>query len=340
VTEVFAVVLRLVPDLRNWFLQAAQMPPPRGEVQVETQNVRGGAGRPDMVLDYFDFEQKPRRLISEHKLDADLTSHQLDSYPEWSRDKLVLVAPQEYRQTHGFDSHLTWGQVGQAIEELGRRVGRRWREAALAPEAPSWLRLLLEFLVLLERQNVGVDMPEPVALMDVLAFRRASLAQQKLTTLLELIRLDESLRRFDSVYEVANERRELWYFMLDQPWPLLSNSNPEYSAQVSLWPSDSHELSWVPEGDRLGEPFLSAGYWFMISRDQMPPWLDDASVRAELARLGVLVGRHPNGRQGKCEAVLYISDLVSRGRSLRDQAKFAASWVVERIEGISAISLA
>lgn len=136
---------------------------------------------------------------------------------------------------------------------------------------------------------------------------------------------------------MAQEASAIWYFMLDQIWPLLASSNPEYSAQVTLWPSDSHRLSWVPEAERLDEPVLCAGYWFTIVKDRMPAWLDDKSVCEELTRLSALVGRHPNGRQGRCEALLYLSDVVSHGRTLRDQASYAASWVVASLKGISAI---
>lgn len=199
VTEVFAAVLRLVPDLTSWFLEATHMPPAAGGVKVETQNVRGGAGRPDMVLDYFDLENDSRRLLSEHKLSADPTSYQLDAYPEWSRDKLALVAPAGYRGLPGFDSYLTWVQVAQAIDLLGQRAGQKWRAAAVDPESPSWLHVLLELVILLERQNVGVDMPDAVELIDVLAFRRASAAREKLTTLLELVGQDDLIHQFGSV---------------------------------------------------------------------------------------------------------------------------------------------
>ncbi len=86
-TELFALSLQTVPELSRWFINEAleaqpDVPgPPDGMgPAVFTQTSALDVGRPDMILDYRDPDRRWRRILSEHKIDADFTELQRAAY--------------------------------------------------------------------------------------------------------------------------------------------------------------------------------------------------------------------------------------------------------------------
>ncbi len=99
-TEVFAHVLATVPSLARWFILEADAPHvPADDAQPEffTQGALAGAGRPDMICRYQVADTPEwRKILSEHKIDAEFTDYQREGYANWDRDANVLVAPAEH----------------------------------------------------------------------------------------------------------------------------------------------------------------------------------------------------------------------------------------------------
>ena len=238
-TELFALVLQTVPELSNWFVGQAvasgREPQllPRGDrsLGVFTQASAPASGRPDMIIDYFDRNGRPRRILSEHKIDADFTDIQHTAYERWkSPDALVLVAPVARRPPAGFDRHITWASIAREVERILRTdpdlAGPHWRGRALKPRVPSRVRLLFELLTMLERQNVGVDRSTPVDLTDVLIFQGAAQALDHIAAFLAMVR-DQDVLAALKPSDISQDGRTTWWFTLDTleaRWPVAEDT--------------------------------------------------------------------------------------------------------------------
>jgi hypothetical protein len=130
-----------------------------------------------MTISYSDCANNQVRILSEHKISADLTSYQQSAYFDWQPDALVLVAPAvdiaAYARLGNFGKCVSWLDVALAIARIGDASGGpEWRTTALDPDAPSRLRVLLETLSFIERQNVGVCPLHPMNADDIDIYRR------------------------------------------------------------------------------------------------------------------------------------------------------------------------
>jgi hypothetical protein len=115
----------MLPELARWFIETAGAPTAAAadRPRVTTQSMLGGSGRPDMILDYRDEAGNSRRVLSEHKINADLTDLQRLAYVDWQADALVLVAPnaQVYRQAGVFHACFATETTDSVVDLAGRR---------------------------------------------------------------------------------------------------------------------------------------------------------------------------------------------------------------------------
>lgn len=186
-TEVFAHVLEAVPQLAEWLIgrvECLPVPCRTTHPQAFTQGALAGSGRPDLRVDYLDVAGNRKVLISEHKITAELTGLQREGYPGWDRDALILIAPDAARYRNArFNTCLTWLDVAEQLVQLGEHgAGASWRDAAVEPLAPSWMRSLHELLTLLQSEDVGVSSMHEIDDATVRAYSRMASAQDVLET--------------------------------------------------------------------------------------------------------------------------------------------------------------
>jgi hypothetical protein len=339
-TEVFASALEALPELARRFIEATGAPPPSANETpgVTTQGMFGGSGRPDLVLDYADEAGNPRRILSEHKIDAELTAFQRLSYADWRPDAVVLVAPdaQAYRAAGGFDAYITWQRVAEEIDRLGSdRAHPRWRHVALDPESPGRLRCLEVLLSFLERQNVGVSSMSPMDEESVRAYGALRTTRSKFEMFIEMVRESPRLRELGASLLLPEEQKTQWWISLDAPvWPYLRSLDPAAGAHIALEPSPD----WLGHDD---QPVVYAGFYFSTPDGRLPSAFAarHSSLSEQLREASAEVGLRDNRKQGKCAALLYLSEVALRGGTLRDQAEYVAGWAADALVGISRISV-
>jgi len=151
----------------------------RGPVRVTTQLqlASGRHARPDMQLAGRGPDGAPGWLWVENKIFALLTDAQARGYPaELSAHRsvkqrgLILISADARGRPPGWNGALTWQQVALLADRVGRdRLGERWREVALEPEAQARWRILAELLSYLEHHELA--MTEPLTPQDAELFR-------------------------------------------------------------------------------------------------------------------------------------------------------------------------
>lgn len=335
-TEVFAYVLRTVPELTHWLIGCVDTlaDPCRSEpAEIFTQGAIVGSGRPDLRVEYKDRGGEQRVLLSEHKINSPLTPFQRAGYPGWERDALILIVPDGagYQQAE-FAGCLTWLDVAEALVKLGERpASEQWRAAAFKPQAPSSLRCLHELLRLLEIEDVGVNRMDAIDDAAVKAYARMADVRDMLETFLRLIARDERLQPATAVSSELN--RTHWYF--DVPsvtWPYLLEIDPEAAAEVAL----ESTATWLAEPDE--RPILYAGFRFATPQRDLPQQLDSPSMHRALRQIGAKIAIQPNRRQGKCVKTLSLTQVAAEGGTLPRQAQAAASFAVDALQQISSIA--
>jgi len=350
-TEVFAALLAAVPDLAHRFTAKAFIAA-TGEqidardIHVLTQQPLSRQARPDMTISLTDQYNERRRLVCEHKISAAPTPAQLKEYVDRRPDdELIIIAPAAYDEFAGLPA-LTWQEVAMLVDRVGRDSGGRyWRERALAADACASQRLLAEALAFLERQNVGVSILDPFGTQDVVTFRHSRTALGKIEALFRALAADKALEALGP--KGPGEARDpriagthgtdpavSWYVHLDRRWPALAGW--EWCvAEILVSPVDD----WI--GDPLSEPAIAAGFSFDARRQRWPEALGgDSELLGELEQREASVGRTDHGNVGRCVKTLYLSELAARGRTLSDQASWAARWCARAIEDIAATGAA
>jgi len=331
-TEVFACVLEAVRELVCWFVEEAGGPPvtPGDRLVVTTQGMLGGSGRPDMVIDYG-----PHRILSEHKIGAELTDFQRAAYADWRCDS-ALVAPdaERYRAAGIFKRYITWLRVAQEVDRLGEEAaGPSWRRRALRPDSPGRLRCLAELLAFLECQDVGVSNMKPIDESAVRSYSELRATRAMFETFLTMVREDPRIQSLAPSILMPEKDKTQWWFSLDAvEWPYLTVLDPQGGAQIALEPT----ADWLAQES----PVLYAGFYFDTPDGRLPvPMSSQVSpLQDALRAANVQVGLRADGKQGKCAATLYLSELAARGGTLREQAEYAAGWAVDAIEAIRRIN--
>ncbi|MGB0093482.1 MAG: hypothetical protein WBP81_13265 [Solirubrobacteraceae bacterium] len=339
-TEVLACALWTLPDLARWFITdaaGASAPSPGGIPKIRTQGLLGGNGQPDMEITYRSVSG-PACILSEQKVDADLSQYQRAGYPGWVRDKLVLVAPdtEKYRRAPQFDAHISWLRIAQEMHRIAARRGQSaWREKALLPEEPSVLRFLHEVLSFIERQDVGVSGMDPIDGKVIDAYRRLESVRGTLLTFLRMIRADERIRALEPTPIGSAKHETYWWFSLERPdWPFLRSLDRDSVFEICLQP----EVDFLDEEGTA--PILSAGFSFFPENGAVPEVLiaPDSLVASALHGLGAKVGMRENRRQGKCAVPLPLAHIAATGGTLVNQAHHAAGWAVDALLRMSRIS--
>jgi len=164
------------PGVGDWLILEANGDPGATPpmVRVYTQTSMTGAGRPDMLVIYHDRTGRVRRIVSEHKITAPMTTYQRDAYAQWKPDRLILISPSPDDYVGQFDRHFTWDEIASAARQIGGQHGdERWRDSAFLPDALSRQRCLAEFLLSLERTEVVRREMYPIQSSTVSAFSEA-----------------------------------------------------------------------------------------------------------------------------------------------------------------------
>lgn len=344
-TEVFAYVLRTVPELACWLvLRVGTIPAPRTKtITVCTQGSLSGSGRPDLLLEYVAADGRQVRLLSELKITAGLTSYQETGYAGWDKDAVVLIAPHDAKFGDAmslFDGVVTWLEVAAKVDQLGSSLAEgRWRTAALNPAAPSCLRCLAELVTLLEREEVGVSSMSVIDEPTVEVYSKMAHAQSSLETFVRMINTNLRLEELVPDSTVVREGRGSrgpgpnWFFVFDVAWPFLTAIDPEAGAHVALESSGA----WLEQG--IDGPVMYAGFYFATPEGRLPEELRDpeSAVSQAPSRAGALVVLEPHRKQAKCIKVLPLAEIAKRAGTITEQAEWAAAWAAQTVEQLVTI---
>lgn len=112
------------------------------------------------------------------------------------------------------------------------------------------------------------------------------------------------------------------------------NDDTTWWAEFRVSPVDD----WREDG--YGEPAFGAGLSFDHYRRQVqwPPPLESSSWVRELNGRGISVGQTDQGPVGRCFRTLYLSEVMSRGTDLDEQAAFVARWAEESVREIASLT--
>jgi hypothetical protein len=341
-TEVFACALAGLEELACWFVEQAGNhadipgPGPVPKFSVESQVTGSGEGRPDMRIRYTDVNDQQRVVLSEHKIDADLTNYQRLGYQGWQRDTLVLVAPltgiESYRviENCSFDTFISWLDIAVELDRIGALAGPQWRKTALEPDQPSRQRVLAETLAFIERQHVGVSLL-PIDEQLISTYSRWRETHTAMHAFLEQVRQDPRIQALEPG-TIKHDLGDQWWFPLNVPWPyLVDRYDQQCGAVIALQPNSD----WLdpPSAD----PMLYAGYWF-VGEPLNPTASAEHEIATALRATDAHVGLNPrNRKQGNCAATLLLTELLAEETTLTEQAHTAATWAAERIAAISRI---
>lgn len=335
-TEVFACALASLDELARWFVRTADAPAPASTTKflIKTQLTRPGTtGRPDMAIEYDDETSRRKRLLlSEHKIDAELTELQTPQYADWADVHVVLVAPLKDIDRYGFDSSISWLDVGREMHRIGTEAAKdaAWRDIALAPDSPGRLRVLEETLDFIERQHVGVLL-RPMTQDMIDTYERWPATSETVNALLQTIR-DQLEKKYEPSPLKASPPAS-WWFSVEKHWPYLDQFATKW-AEVVIDATDE----WLAE-DSIGKPSLHAGFGFLVPIGEIPKSMitPHGAIAAQLAAANASVGHNPtNRRHIICAGTLYLDEL--RQDTLAEQADAAVEWVEATIEAISRIT--
>lgn len=344
-TEIMAAVLQHDPQLATWFCGRAEVSiPADGSYDVSTQVWLNESLRPDLHITVRDRRGSPiGRVFSEHKTRTKFSDAQRSEYRAVSGapERWIAVVPRASLVPAGYVK-VSWSDVALQAERIareellhGERAGRRWRQRALDPEVPSRLRVLHEFLSYLEGSAVDVTAHDRIEHLDVVAYRGS---QRALETVEQLFRnacglLPASLRGANEVDPRAEE--DSWRLILEiASWA--DDDEVTWWAELLVSPMDN----WREDG--FGEPAFGAGLSFGSVRKQIqwPHALnpEHSDWARELRARGISVGQTDDGSIGRCFRTLYLSEVMSRGTDLDEQARAVADWVQESVCEIASLT--
>ena len=235
---------------------------------------------------------------------------------------------------------VPWQRIAFICDRLGTEIyGRLWRQQASEVSVPAGQRALLEFLQLLTWRG-DVSSMDPLMPIDVLALPRIDDLISRGGAISQL--LDAATEKFTETYTVdrsrswpgprsgasawegrvltADRNRKLW---------LLMRSGWDAVACVALQPTDRYLLSSRGFHE---VPVFTAGLLFggehddvrrvLVDRD----WLDDLPLDVML---------YDDGKQDiQLLRWKYMSEVVTSGATLTEQAEALGEWAAESVERI------
>ncbi len=269
-------------------------------------------------------------LWCEHKTVSDFRPEQREDYARelasrHGEGRLLTITPRSTDDVRGLWEHMTWQQLGELADRVGRGWHRSdWRKAALAPEAPARARLLHELLWYLEQE--GYSVTRPMTPDDIHVFGAIRETADLIATL-----LDEAAAHLNAVESNVDEEDDYicGWFVIEPPTDSWLDSLAPGEAFCDCAIADSDD--WWPQG--TGEPAVGAGYSFdskehgRLSGDT--EWLDcieEAGYSLE-----------PWTNYLRCWQTKPLADFLTDGDSLSVQAKAIADWARRSIEGLSQI---
>lgn len=209
-----------------------------------------------------------------------------------------------------------------AAVRVGRRAGGGgWQRAALDPDAPAAQLLLAELIGALERR--GLAYVDPFSINDVLALANYGEAREALWTL-----FDRAPQHFRLLAGTSNRSRRSgdptgWWHVLEgsTSWARRLGGWPEYFVRDDDW--------WRGDQHAMDTPCVVAGYTFEAPAASALLAADTQAWRDRLA--GQQIDIFADGQHVRCVRPLYLSQLVTAGVTLDDQAKALAAWIEQSI---------
>ena len=357
-TELLREVLLTSPLLTAWFFERAFGAPTKvpawcaeGEYSVDTQTALSGGGRPDMEIRPRDGSRRGP-LYVENKIRAPFTKRQTEGYlaiPDSSR--VLVISPQGDRRPCGDPKFVpvSWSEVGRQANALGRTWADEsdWMSRAFTPNAPAQYRLLAEFLIYLEGEDVDVSIEGPLNEGDWSAL--PSMRDR-------IIRWKQLRDRIIARLEAANGAP----VEVDRRWDPEKRGQEKIAFAITLrsgdgwegsgWPSVARVLptpkwSWqevivapLPPWNwaRLDVPFVAVG----VGCSGLPPlpeddpdWLELRDEIETIARMGL------SNRKSlyRILSMAPLEEVVAGSETLEDQAEAVVSRVSNSLTRLVAL---
>lgn len=324
-TEVFATVLSVHDGLAKGLFEAVELPA-GDRFEVLTQTRFGPRCCPDMVVrSLAPGGRRVSQLWCEHKTVSGFHADQRETYAAaLSREPgdhgalLTITGDGSTDDGAGPWRHLTWQQVGELADAVGRSWGdRAWRRRALDPEAPARERLLHEFLWYLEKERHAVI--SPLDRDDVRTFGRFAETFAGLTALFG--RAIDHLSPLPAI-EQAADSDGMWVVFAPPTGTWLERlAAVECTPELTLSADDS----WLPQS--TGEPAFGVGCSFPEAMHGV------LSVKAEWvsaleAEGFTLAADHD---YVYCYRTTALATLVDAADTLDGQARELATWARDGI---------
>jgi hypothetical protein len=328
-TELFATVLDSHEAFAAALFEKVGLPVGQRFV-VRTQEKVSQGCRPDMLVrSVRTGGGLVSELWSEHKTTSGFRHGQREDYVRAMAAKSVptclLTVTGEYStDPPGAWAHLSWQQIGELADAVGRASGtEHWRDAALESGAAARERLLHEFLWYLEREGYAVT--RPLSSADVSVFSGYLATLDVLEALMELT----ARHMGGAVEDGGDDAGNVWFTvgMPDGGWTRRIPED-EVWAEVVVAPVDD----WWPAG--TGQPAIAAGVCFehrhhdALSTDH--DWLDRLEEEEFVFDIW--------GAYGRCWRTRALSEVATIGDGLDAQARELAGWATATLEAASALS--
>ena len=321
------------------------------EREVAVQRVTPGGRRVDIELRLLKRGRPVHVVWFELKEWAREQPEQLRDYARdlaWlypMSSTLVALAPSDHdvlrvaRTVEPPAIPLSWQEIAVASDKVARLdYGSRWRETARDPATPASQRVLLEFLRLLHRRGVAISM-DPLTLVDVLAANRLDALLGKtgsIATLLDGAAGQVAGYQVDEAAGWPGAQLSAWHGRIlrptdaEQRWPL---SNPAWNGACWLVfkPTD---VGFLSESDARDQPVFVGGFGF----DPVPAdfrRLIDADEWTEQLPSDFRVA--DKGRSVEMGKWVYMSEVVTWGGTLSEQAEKLGAWATASLSAIAGL---
>lgn len=329
-TEILAVVLSTFEPAAIELLRRAGLE--ATTVEVTTQAATRLGKRVDMQIVGLDSEgRRCARLWSEHKTGADYMEDQLQGYAReldglGGPSRLITIA--ERGTPPWVDprwSWLTWDELATCLERVGHEYTdeRRWRRSAALPGADAGIRMLNELLLYLEEEHEVVL--EPLSPLDIVAFGGANAAGERLVAMLERAAEESHLKPSRSPDWRKDDWGLIWQMFEAGGWSEALGGYPELLVSESDF--------WLE--DLLGAPAFGAGLTIQSRvRDRLLE-ADDGGWARKAEELGFCIFEAEGVT--RVYRTRYLTDLVSAGASIDEQARDLGVWSTEAIDQINVL---
>ena len=338
-TELFATTLGAHTELLGRLFRRAGIPLPDDGVRFEvfTQRALTPRGRrPDMVVSAYEGQHLRAQLWSEHKTGSGFGDLQMEDY---------LAALEESRARHRAGSQtfdaalisivhersgeaepeawtaLTWQEVAEMANAAGRQWnGPKWREVALAPDSPARERLLHEFIWYLKREGFAVV--DALDADNLHALHKSAQTTDAIEALLERAALYMK-EEFEPGELDAYSDGHLYYQLFKLPedsWARRIRS-AGWRADLELMVAGDDEW-WV---DSTGQPAFGAG--FTLDEQMYEPLAAQETWLADLDKRELGFASYQGNT--RVYRTMPMSDLITAGGTLDEQARVLADWALE-----------